>query len=135
MVDLMFHPTNVLFLNIAFLYYYINLNSPIIFCLSSGDMYLFLVLLFIISIIILRVCRRIWCACCFISYFVTNYISSFFCCFLNCSFWSSFYCIRCRLFSTIKKLLTIFIFIYKFLPMFLAKDKDPYPFTYILFYL
>ena len=46
MVDLMFHPTKVLFLDIAFLYYYTNLNSPIICCLSSGDMYLFLVLLF-----------------------------------------------------------------------------------------
>ena len=34
--------TNLLFLYIALLYCYTNLNSSIICCLSSGDMYLFL---------------------------------------------------------------------------------------------
>ena len=40
MVDLMMHHlTNLLFFGI-FLYYYINLNSSIIFYLSCGDIYL-----------------------------------------------------------------------------------------------
>ena len=36
-------------------------------------------------------------------------VASVVCCFFNSSFLSSFYWIRCRLFSTIKKLLTVFI--------------------------
>ena len=51
---------------------------------------------------------RFWNTCHFISYFITNQITSF-CCFLNYSFWNSFYCIYCWLFSTIKKFLAIFI--------------------------
>ena len=35
----MHHLTNLLFFGIPLLYYYINLNSPIIFCLSCGDKY------------------------------------------------------------------------------------------------
>ena len=42
MVDLMHCLTNSLFFGIPLLYYYTSLNSSIIFCLSSGDMYLFL---------------------------------------------------------------------------------------------
>ena len=41
MVDLMHCLTNLLFFGIPLLYY-TNLNSSIICCLSSGDMYLFL---------------------------------------------------------------------------------------------
>ena len=38
MIDLMMHHlTNLLFLGIPLLYYYINLNSSIIVCLSCGD--------------------------------------------------------------------------------------------------
>ena len=40
MVDLVPCPTNLLFFDILLLYYYINLRSTIIFCLSSGDIYL-----------------------------------------------------------------------------------------------
>ena len=36
----MHHLPNVLFFGIPLLYYYINLNSSIICCLSSGDIYL-----------------------------------------------------------------------------------------------
>ena len=43
MVNLMFCLKNLLFFGIPLLYYYTNLNSSIICCLSSGDMYLFLV--------------------------------------------------------------------------------------------
>ena len=35
MVDLMYYLTNLLFSDIPLLYYYINLRSSIIFCLSS----------------------------------------------------------------------------------------------------
>ena len=42
MVDLMFCLTNLLFFDIQFWQYYTNLNSSIICCLSSGDIYLFL---------------------------------------------------------------------------------------------
>ena len=40
MVDLVYCPTNLLFFDIPVLYYYINLNSYKICCLSSGDIYL-----------------------------------------------------------------------------------------------
>ena len=52
------------------------------------------------------------------------------CCFSNCSFWSSLCCIRCRFFSTIKKFGQYLLL--KFLPMFLAKDKNPNSLAYIL---
>ena len=42
MVDLKYCLKNVLFLNIPVLYYYINIRSSIIFCLSFGDIDLFL---------------------------------------------------------------------------------------------
>ena len=40
MADLMRHPSNLLFFGIPLLYYYINLNSSIICCLSFGEIYL-----------------------------------------------------------------------------------------------
>ena len=43
----------------------------------------------------------------YISNFIPNQITSCFCCFLNFSFWSSFKCTRCRLFSMI-----IYLFIF-----------------------
>ena len=36
----MYWPTNLLFFDIPLLYYYTNLNSSIIYCLFSGDIYL-----------------------------------------------------------------------------------------------
>ena len=39
MVDWVRYLINVLFFDITLLYYYINLRSSIIFCLSSGDLY------------------------------------------------------------------------------------------------
>ena len=41
---LMYCLTNLLFFDIPFLYYYINFRSPIIFCLSSRDIFLSLVI-------------------------------------------------------------------------------------------
>ena len=38
----MYYVTNLLFFDTPLLYYYTNLNSSIICCLFSGDMYLFL---------------------------------------------------------------------------------------------
>ena len=40
MVDLMCHLSNLLFFGIPLLYYYVNLNSSIICCLSFGEIYL-----------------------------------------------------------------------------------------------
>ena len=40
MVYLVYFLTNLLFFDILLLCYYINLRSSIIFCLSSGDLYL-----------------------------------------------------------------------------------------------
>ena len=40
MVDLVYYLTNLLVFDGPLLYYYINLRSSIIFCLSSGDIYL-----------------------------------------------------------------------------------------------
>ena len=37
---MMHHLTYLLFFGIPLLYYYINLNSSMIFCLSCGDIYL-----------------------------------------------------------------------------------------------
>ena len=42
MVDLMYRLANFLFFDILLLFCYTNLNSSIICCLSSGDIYLFL---------------------------------------------------------------------------------------------
>ena len=39
MVDLVYYLTNLLLFNIPLLYYYVNLRSPIIFCLPSGEIY------------------------------------------------------------------------------------------------
>ena len=49
MVDLMHCPTNSLFFDISLLYYYTSLNSSTMCCLSSGDMYLFLVVALSVS--------------------------------------------------------------------------------------
>ena len=40
MVDLVYCPRNLLLFEIPLLYCYINLRSSIMFCLSSGDIYL-----------------------------------------------------------------------------------------------
>ena len=40
MIDFVYCLTNLLFFDIPLLYYYINLRSSTIFCLSSGDIYL-----------------------------------------------------------------------------------------------
>ena len=71
--------------------------------------------------------------------FITNRITSCFYGFLNYSFWSSFKCVCCRLFSMMNKFVAIFTtqdFAYIFtniLPIFLAKDKNPKSFTNIWF--
>ena len=46
------------------------------------------------------------------------------------SFWRSFYCIYCRFFLALSRSFWRY-FLLKFLPRFLAEDKNPYPFTYI----
>ena len=58
-----------------------------------------------------------WNFCSFISNLIVNQINSYFCCFLNYFFWSSFKCICCRFFSMIIKFLSVFttlVFTYAF---------------------
>ena len=50
--------------------------------------------------------------------------------FVELLFLKKIYCIRCRFFSTITRFWPYLLL--KFLPMFFAKDKNPYPFSYIL---
>ena len=106
-------------------YYFINLRSSIIFCISS---YIFFFGYFFIMLI----CNSLWIILLWvflnfrnftvirlsycISNCITNQFTSCFCCFLNYSFRSSFKWICCRLFSMIKKFLTnlttqVFVFI------------------------
>ena len=94
-VNLVYCPANVLFFYIPLLYYYTNLNSSIICCLFSGDIYLsFGVSISFSSVFWMKyfwnVLGRLWNTCYFISYFIANYITSCFHSFLNCYFWSSF---------------------------------------------
>ena len=115
------------FLMLALIHTYFlgtNLNSSIICFLSSWDMYLFLQLAISVSVLLSLLGCFFWKTCYFISNFITNQITSFFCCFLNSSFWCSFYSICCRFFSTLKKFWPYLLL--KFFPMFLAKDKNPY---------
>ena len=86
-----------------------NLSSSFVEWLSSGDMnlsfgislsYSIYNCFWIILLWIFRNLRN------YISNFITNQITSCFCCFLNDSFWRSFKCIYCRLFSMITKLET-----------------------------
>ena len=57
MVGLVYCPTNLLFFGIPLLYYYISFKSLIIFYLSSGDTYVYI--LFLVFFIIL-ICNCFW---------------------------------------------------------------------------
>ena len=89
-------------------------------------------------IIIIRNCFWIimwwtsWDLCYIVSEFITNQITNCLHCFLNCSFWSNFKCICCRVFKMIKMFLaafTVFKFLLISLPIFLtiflAYHKNP----------
>ena len=77
-------------------------------------------------------CRLFWNTCYFINNFFTNQNTSCICCFLNCSFWSSFYCICCRFLSTMKKVLANLLL--KCVIMFLAKHKKHFFYIYSIFW-
>ena len=132
--------TNLLFFEILLLYYYINFRSLIICSLIPGGIYFSLDILSLFITVSESFCGEgFWNFCDFISNSVTNQITGYFCAFLNCSFWSSFKCTCSRLFSSIKKflaLLTTSVFTYIlpiFLLTYLAKDKNPHPFTNVWF--
>ena len=107
---------------------YIILNSLIIFCLFSGDIYLSFCMSLSYSFVTfseLFSCAFLKTFCNFtavrrsyrISSFITNQITNYFCFFLNYYFWSSFKCICCRLLSMIKTFLAVLltqVFIYVF---------------------
>ena len=105
MADLVYCLTNLLFFDIQLLYCYTNLNSSIICCLFSGDMYHSFGIC--ISSLPSLFCRS---------------LEDFLEIFVNLSavvlpnkspvasaVFSSFYCICCRYFSSIKKILAAFI--------------------------
>ena len=122
-------PNKFIIFNIALLYYYINLRSSVILCLSST--YIYILLMFNCTCFWVILLQSFWNFYNYVNNFIINQIISCSCCFLNCFSWSSFKCICCRLLSMIKKFLTAFIadvFTYVFtyfLPIFLAKDKNP----------
>ena len=93
------HLTNSRFFDIPLLYY-ANLNSSIIFCLSSGEIYLSLVTSFFFFY---RLGSN------FISNFISYQITSCFSCFLNYSFTSSFSKVFTCIDSSIYQRSTIFI--------------------------
>ena len=101
----------LLFFEILLLSYYINLRSLIICFLFSGDIYLSL-LSPIFSPSFVTVSELLWLSVWdfrnSIRNFITNQVTSCFCWFLNCSFWSSFERICSKCFSMVKKFLTIF---------------------------
>ena len=93
---------------------YFNLNSSIVSCLFSGDIILSLRISLSYSFVTVSVFLNYFLViffknfCNSISNFITNQITSCFFCFLNDSFWRTFKCICCRLFSMIKKVLALF---------------------------
>ena len=99
------------------LLYYINLRSSINYCIFSGDIFFWLVLLFFLFV------NQ------YLNYSVVNFLCNYvilsnhqlLCCFFNYFFWSSFRCTSSRCFSMIKKFLalsTTYIFIYIFTNVF-----------------
>ena len=111
MVASMYCLTNLLFFDIALLYYYINLSSSIIHCLSLGYIYIYIsiYLLFGISISFL-ICFKLFCKFySFNDFFVIlsailltikSVVGS---AVFELLFLGSFYCIYCRFFDAIKK--------------------------------
>ena len=72
-------------MRVIILYSYVNLNSSIICCLSSGDIYLSFGIYVSLSTVS-KYFVMIFVFCNFTSTFITNQITSCFCCFLNCFF-------------------------------------------------
>ena len=115
MVGLVYYIINLLFLGILLLYDYINLRSSIIFFffLRYISFFRYFYIKFCIFCFTFNCFWTImwWSSrdiCNFISNFITSQITSCSCCFLNCSFWSSFTCICSRFFGMIKKFRVIF---------------------------
>ena len=134
MIDLVYCLTNFLFCDIPLLYYYINPWSSIIFCYSCEDIYLSLgiSLWCLFEAVSKLLCSEVFEAFLIPSWldFIIYQITSWFCCFLNYSFWNSFKCICCKFDSMIKKFLAVCttnVFTNNFaniLSIFLAKDKN-----------
>ena len=129
----MYFLTHLLFANIPLLLYYVNLNSSIICCLFSGDVYIFLWVFLIhpnfVNVIPLKIVlkhllfywqfyyqlnHQLFLLLFKLLHRVVEFLA------LSRSFW---------LYSLIKFLATLVACV----PMVLAKDKNPYPFTYALY--
>ena len=120
--------TNLLFFDIPLLYFFTNLNSSIIWCFFSGDMYPFFgdfissfcnslgylfETLIILSAILLSIKSPVASAVFWIAYFEAVFIPS------------------AANFLALSRSFWLYLLL-KLLPMFLVKDKNSYSFTYIL---
>ena len=133
MVELVYCLTNLLFLDIPLLYCYINLKSSIIFCVSSGDIYLSLGISFIMLIcncIWIILLWSFWCFCNFVRDFITNWITNALFEAVSCA--SVHFLAWSRSFWLYLLLKFLFICLPIFLPLLLAKDKNQQSFANIL---
>ena len=120
MVDLVCYSADLLFFDIPFLYYYINLNSSIICCFSSGDMYLLLFLFHFLSYFVVSSLKFLLFYLQF--YFQLNHLLLLV--FFEVIFWCCCKFICGRLFSMIKGFLAIisgYVFIKVFTHIFSKK--------------
>ena len=119
-----------LFFDVPLWYCYISHWSSVNSYFSFGDISFFRYFFIII------ICNCLWIILLWIlqnfpnsiNNFIGNIITISFFWFLNYSSWSSFKCISSSLFSMIKTIFTTYVFTYillTFLPIFLAKDKNP----------
>ena len=130
-----FHNSLAIWLSIKFILFliihsYINLRSSIIFCLYFKryiHFFMYFLIILICNSFLIILLEMFWNLRNSVNDFRTNWISSCFCCFLNCFLWSSFKCIYYRLFTMIKKFLIIFLplLLPLLLPIYLVKVKIP----------
>ena len=124
--DWVYYQTICLFHDIPLLYYYINVSSSIIYCLSSRAIYIS----FGISINFSSVCGKVselFCGEYFKYNFITNKITSCFCGFLNYSFDLVLSASAADFLGWSKSFWLYFplTFLSIFLPMFLIKEYNP----------
>ena len=102
------------FFDIPLLYYYTNLNSSIICCLCSGDIYIFLLIFLFhpnlsLNAILLKYFVEILKYLSFYQLFYCQSNHQLFLQFFQLLFLEQFHCLCCKFLSTIKKFLTILI--------------------------
>ena len=133
MFDLVYYLVNLLIFAISLLHYYINLKSSTIFCLYSGDIFLSLCISLPNPIFLLHFqlpLNYLWHFLNFISDFITNLITSCFCCFwiacfeivlsASVEYWLAWL----RNFGVYLQLTFLFIFLLIILPIFCGMRQN-----------